>query len=316
MTPLIYVTYDSTQIKIFQADFENNFNKLAVRISEGLWFEVYAMQEYSEAPFSNHLEGGLSYPQRTFKGVFNVSECLENSQEFQGYLLLQLQSDRKLETKFVIENSQRFSGFFIDSIINITNMELMAFQGNVKVQIDRDSTLFDLTFHQTNSSENFGQIGHLTNNGHSGRIIYRNNQEEKELYFDVNIFQNIHFHLNYKHDMRTMKLDYMWDRKNDKNKRIYLKTDLQPGHFFGKIQVLQFEGKVNTTFTPSVFRILIEADENYIDMEANVVLDLSEINLLLGIKSSFLSLSDLRTHVLLLNSGVNGKKEIECLVSK
>ena len=93
----------------------------------------------------NYAECGLSYPGRVLKGIFNISESLENSKEFTGNLLLQLQRDKTLETKFVIANSPRFTGFLISSIINITNTEIIAFHGNVKLHIDRNSTLIDLT---------------------------------------------------------------------------------------------------------------------------------------------------------------------------
>ena len=113
---------------LFQANFEDIYNKLALRISEQLWFEVYALQDYTESPFRNYLEGGLSYPGRSFKGIFNMSESLEESQEFEGNLMLQLQSDQRLESKFVIANSERFSGFFISSVIETTDNEPIAFQ--------------------------------------------------------------------------------------------------------------------------------------------------------------------------------------------
>ena len=101
---------------------------MAIRISEHLWFEVYALQDYTESPFRNYLEGGLSYPGRTFKGVFNMSESTEEAQEFQGNVMVQLQTDQRVECRFVIANSQRFSGFFISSVIKTTDSEPIAFQ--------------------------------------------------------------------------------------------------------------------------------------------------------------------------------------------
>ena len=264
----------------------------------------------------NYVEGGLSYPGRTLKGVFNISESQGDSKEFTGNFLLQLQSDKTLETKFVIVNSPRFTGFLISSIINITNTEPIAFRGNVKLHIDRNSTLVDLTFYQTNSSDKFGSIRNLNDNGYNGRIVFRDNQIEKSLFCDVNLGQNIYLNFSYKHDTPTLKLDFMWDRKNDTNQRFYLESNLKQNYFHGKLQVLQLEGNVNISLIPSSFNFLIKTQKHYLDLEAYVKLDVSEVNLLLGIKSSFLSASNLRSHVLLMQNFENdGRKEVDCLVS-
>ena len=288
---------------------------LAIKITEDLWFEIYAKRDYSKTPFMNYVEGGLSYPGRTLKGVFNISESQGDSKEFTGNFLLQLQSDKTLETKFVIVNSRKFTGFLISSIINITNTELIAFHGDVKLHSDRKSTLIDLTFYQTNSSEKFGSVGNLNDNGYNGRIVFRDNQIEKSLLCDINIGQNIYLNLSYKQDSPTLKLDFMWDRKNDTNKRIYLESNLKPNYFHGKLQVLELEGNVNTSFTPSSFNFLIKTQKHFLDLEAYAKLDISEVNLLLGIKSSLLSASNLRSHVLVQNFEEDGRKEVNCLVS-
>ena len=289
---------------------------LAIKITEDLWFDIYAKSDYSKNPFMNYAEAGLSYPGRNLKGIFNISESQEDSKEFTGNFLLQLQSDKTLETKFVIVNSRRFTGFLISSIINITNTELIAFHGNVKLHIDRNSTLIDLTFYQTNSSENLGLIGHLNDNGYNGRIVFRDNQIEKSLFCDVNMGQNIYLNLSYKQDTPTLKLDFMWDRKNDTNKRFYLESNLKPKYFHGKLQVMELEGNVNTSFAPSSFSFSIKTKKHYLDLEAYVKLDISEINLLLGIKSSFVSASNLRSHVVMLQKFEDdGRKEVDCLVS-
>ena len=289
---------------------------LAIKITEDLWFDIYAKSDYSKNPFMNYAEAGLSYPGRNLKGIFNISESQEDSKEFTGNFLLQLQSDKTLETKFVIVNSRRFTGFLISSIINITNTELIAFHGNVKLHIDRNSTLIDLTFYQTNSSENLGLIGHLNDNGYNGRIVFRDNQIEKSLFCDVNMGQNIYLNLSYKQDTPTLKLDFMWDRKNDTNKRFYLESNLKPKYFHGKLQVMELEGNVNTSFAPSSFNFSIKTKKHYLDLEAYVKLDISEINLLLGIKSSFVSASNLRSHVVMLQKFEDdGRKEVDCLVS-
>ena len=289
---------------------------LAIKITEDLWFDIYAKSDYSKNPFMNYAEAGLSYPGRNLKGIFNISESQEDSKEFTGNFLLQLQSDKTLETKFVIVNSRRFTGFLISSIINITNTELIAFHGNVKLHIDRNSTLIDLTFYQTNSSENLGLIGHLNDNGYNGRIVFKDNQIEKSLFCDVNMGQNIYLNLSYKQDTPTLKLDFMWDRKNDTNKRFYLESNLKPKYFHGKLQVMELEGNVNTSFAPSSFNFSIKTKKHYLDLEAYVKLDISEINLLLGIKSSFVSASNLRSHVVMLQKFEDdGRKEVDCLVS-
>ena len=289
---------------------------LAIKITEDLWFEIYAKRDYSKTPFKNYVEGGLSYPGRTLKGIFNISESAEDSKELTGNFLLQLQSDKTLETKFVIANSRRFTGFLISSIVNITNTEPIAFHGNVKLHSDRKSTLIDLTFYQTNSSEKFGSIGYLNDNSYNGRIVFRDNQMEKSLFCDVNIGQNIYLNLSYTQDSPTLKLDFMWDRKNDTNKRFYIESNLKPNYFHGKLQVLELEGNINTSFTPSSFNFLIKTQEHFLDLEAYVKLDISEVNLLLGIKSSLLSASNLRSHVVLVqNFEDDGRREIDCLVS-
>ena len=286
-----------------------------MKLTDRLWFDVYGKQDYSETPFSNHLEAGLSYPQRNFKGIFNISESLVNPQEFTGNILLQIQDNKTLETKFVITNSKQFTGFGFNSIVKIMNTELIVFQGNIKVEIDKKSTLFDLTFYQTNKTEKAGALLN-DNDNYSGRIVYRNNQEEKKLYFDINIFQNVYLNLNYKQNLGTTKLDFMWDRKKDPNKRIYFETFLKPGNFNGQIQILEIEGRVNISYTPSHFNILLEVNRNFIDIEANIRLFLNEINLLLGIKSSFSSASNVRTHfVLSQDSDQDGSKKVTFLVS-
>ena len=289
---------------------------LAIQITKDLWFEIYAKRDYSKTPFMNYVEGGLSYPGRTLKGIFNISESQHDSKELEGNLLLQLQSDKTLETKFVIVNSRRFTGFLISSIINITDTELIAFHGNVKLQSDGKSTLIDSSFYQTNSSEKFESIGSLMDKGYNGRIVFRDNQTEKSLFCDINIGQNIYLDLSYTQDSPTLKLDFMWDRKNDSNKRFYLESNLKPNYFHGKLQVLELEGNINTSITPSSFKFLIRTQKHYLDLEAYVKLDISEVNLLLGIKSSLLSASNLRSHVLLVqNFDDDGRKEVDCLVS-
>ena len=79
---------------------------------------------------------------------------------------------------------------------------------------------------------------------------------------------------------------------------------------------MELEGNVNTSFAPSSFSFSIKTKKHYLDLEAYVKLDISEINLLLGIKSSFVSASNLRSHVVMLQKFEDdGRKEVDCLVS-
>ena len=93
-------------------------------------------------------------------------------------------------------------------------------------------------------------------------------------------------------------------------------ANLKPNYFHGKLQVLELEGNVNISIAPSSFNFNFKTQKHYLDLEAYVKIDISEVNLLLGIKSSFLSASNLRSHVLLVqNFEDDRRKEVDCLVS-
>ena len=46
------------------ANMDDNFNKLAIKLSPDLWFNIYVKHEYNASPYKYFVQGELKYPAR------------------------------------------------------------------------------------------------------------------------------------------------------------------------------------------------------------------------------------------------------------
>ena len=100
----------------------SNFNKLALKISENLWFDTFARHSQNDAPYKYFVEAGLRYPFRNMKVKLNISEPLVDAKEYNGEIFFH--SDRKASTIFNIAKGNEASiDYVLTSTTSLPNMK-------------------------------------------------------------------------------------------------------------------------------------------------------------------------------------------------
>ena len=289
----------------FQATYDDSYNKLALRVNSYLWFELFARQDFNERPFMNFLEGGLSFPGRNLYGKCNITAKLSQIEEYEGEIYFQWKKNQTLHTTFEVSQSGTFTGYVFSSLTKITNRNPIALSGSLKVEAQRKSSSFDLTF---DGSENNANVKY------GGRISFMSNETEKIVYINMKSKQNIYLNIHYQKEFDHLKIDFMWDKDKNPSKRIYFDFSADDDVVLDLI-VLSFQFKIQISTRNSSTKLFISFGDKSINLDSKLKLGFEVIEILFSFESSFLSTKKWKVHFKCNQNYNMGVKELYLLVS-
>ena len=290
----------------------DNFNKLAVKISQDLWFEIYAKHEYNESPYKYFVEGGLKYPTRDLKAKLNISEPMVDAKEYNGEVYLQWDVDKRATTDFnIARGNDATVGYVFTSNTYIPGIQPIKLKGNLELFDQKSAANIEWNYGQQNytavveyfpdknSTEQQKIQGELNMNAvkYKGSVIMKNKENEKSLFVDLNSDRHIFLLLEAKNGFNDIKLDFMWDKDVDPTKRIMLETNLDHQNLLAHAVVFEYEAKVNGSYTSSSVDATIEWGSRKAEIEAKLLFMINNIDILFGLKTSNPTFSNIRTHV-------------------
>ena len=235
----------------------------------------------------NFLEGGISFPGRNLYGKFNITETDIAKNIYDGELFFQWTNHEKLHSTFKILQSGSFTGYVFSSLTNITNMNPIELSGSLKLEATRKSSFLDLSFDGTEIDQNVK---------HSGKISLFSNETEKLVYVNIKSKQDIFLQLNLNRNPKSLKVELMWDKENDPDKRIYFHFTSQPDCYI-ELVILDFDAKLIISSEKSSIFFGISFDEKKMEFESRLKLDFDALEILFSFKTTFLSTSNVKIHL-------------------
>ena len=266
---------------------DDSFNQILVQLSEDLWIEVFAKQEYNIQPFHNFMEGGLSFPGRKLIGHFNITEVSNSDKEYEGDIFFQWSLSEIFHTLFKVSEIGKFAGYKFSSQTKINQRKQIDIAGNLKLEANRDSSFVDLTF------SGFEEDLNVT---HEGRLFFSSNATEKLLTIDIKSEKNIYLIVHLLEDLENLKIDFMWDRGRNPSSRILVQLETRDTILLELI-IINFNFKIEIHSQESAANIFIGFGPKNIELSLKCLLGLDNLEFLFAFQSSFLTTRILRSHV-------------------
>ena len=276
---------------------------MKLQLSKDLWIEIFSKQESKVNPFSNFMEGGVSFPGRHIYGMFNLTEISSN--KFDGIIDFKWTEKQKMHTTFTVSKSGKFTGYVFNSLTNITNMNEIQIAGSVKLDIKRKSTSIDITF---DGKEKLGDALY------NGRIFFQKNETYQSVYVNIKSMQQIYLSIEIQKDSQSVEIDFMWDKEQNPNKRVYFKLCTQQVLKF-EVIILDFITKLNIIPENTSIHFIIGIGDKQLDIESKFKVTYETVNVLFTFKSSFKSTTKLKAHIFSLLSEEDGQKKFNTSVS-
>ena len=289
---------------ILQADMNGNFNKVAVKLSENYWIEVYSKQEFSTHPFTIFTEGGLSLPGRELLGRFNISETPGVNESYSGDILCKWSEHDELHSKFKVSKSGEFTGYIFSSTTEFAGGEAVELTGTLKLEAQRKSAYIDLSFegHEKGSKQPY-----------IGRIILRSNDTDKIVYINLQSTKSIRLDIQMQKELKHFKVDLQWGEPQATQRQIFFEFNGQKD-FSIELNILQFKSKLVLSGERKSIKLLLSIEEKVIDFETRFKISFDELDLLFSFESSFLSLSKLRAQLSFSQQHLEENNKLEFLV--
>ena len=309
----------------------DNFNKLAITLSQDLWFVIYAKHEYDDKPYKYFVEAGLKYPTRDLKAKLNISEPMADAKEYNGEAFLQWASDKKASTLFhIAQGNDAFVEYIFTSSTHIPGIQPIKLKGNLELFNQKSSANLEWNYGQqnytavvdympgNNSTEEQKVQGEINMNAakYTGSVLLRNTEDLKSIFVDLNSDRHIYFLLEAKNDYNDIKVDCMWDKDKDPSKRIMVETNLHHQNLLAQAVIFEYEARVNGSYTKSSVDATIQWGTNKAEIEGKLKLSLIDIDILFGLKTSHPTFSNIRTRLKLnVDTNLQGSRDLIAIVS-
>ena len=266
---------------------DDSFNKILIQLSDNLWIEIFAKQEYNVLPFHNIMEGGLSFPGRKLIGHFKITEVPNSHQEYDGEFFFQWSNSEIFHTLFKVSEIGKFLGYKFSSQTTINTRKQIEISGNLKLEATRNASFFDLTF------SGFEEDLNVT---HEGRLFFSSNASEKLLTIDIKSEKSIYLKVHILEDLENLKIDFMWDRVDNPISRVFVQLKTR-GNILLEVIIINFNFKIEIHSQESAANILIGFGPKNLELRLKCLLGLDNLEFLFAFKSSFLTTRVFRSHV-------------------
>ena len=266
---------------------DDSFNKISVQLSDDLWIEIFAKQEYNIQPFHNLMEGGLSFPGRKLVGHFKITKVPSSHQEYEGEFYFQWALSEIFHTIFKVSEIGKFAGYKFSSQTQIGKRKKIEVTGILKLEASRNSSFLDLTF--SGFEENI-------NVTHEGRLFFSSNATEKLLVVDIKSEKNIFLNIHILEDLKNLKIDFIWDKGRNLASRVLVQLETKDILLLELI-IINFNFKIEILTQESAANIFIGFGFKTIELRLKCLLGLDNFEMLFAFESSFLTTRIFRSHV-------------------
>ena len=244
------------------------------------------------------MEGGFSFPGRKLIGRFNVSEIRNSKEEYEGDLYFQWSDSETFHTIFKVSESGKFSGYKFSSVTKMKNKSPIEVTGSLKLEANRNSSFFDLTFHGI--EENFT---------HEGRLFFSSNKSEKLLTLNIKAKQSIYLKIHIQEDLEHLIIDFMWDRDQNPLRRVFVQLETRDTILLELI-IMNFNIKIEVYPSQSSSKLFVGFGTKTIELDLKCQLGLDNLEILFAFESSFLSTKELRAHIKFIQNEHSSKSKL------
>ena len=174
------------------------------------------------------------------------------------------------------------------------------------MEATRKSSFLDLSFDGTEMDQNIK---------YSGRISLFSNETEKLVYVNIKSKQDIFLQIDLKRNPKSLKIELLWDKENDPDKRIFFHFTSQPDCYI-ELVILNFDTKLIISPEKSSIIYGISFGEKKMEFASRLKMNFEAIEILFAFRSTFLSTSNVKIHLQCGQHYQDGTKHIRLLVSE
>lgn len=313
---------------------KSNFNKLEMKLTENIWFSVFAEHESASSPYKFLTKGGLSYPGRNLTAGIDIYQPPEGyGREYAGSIYVQWAEGGRAEAQFhIAQRNNAFPDYVISSTINVSGFKEIKIKGNLAKEDDKASANIDWNFGLEKYSavvEYFPGQNVLANKKltgkldmdkvqYQGNVELKNTETEKSVAIDLVAEQHIYLLLQTKNSFNDIKFDFSWDKDRDADKRILLETSLHQDNLLAHMKLYQYEGKINGSYTRDSANATLQWGEKKMDIQTKCVLSWQHLEVLLGLQTSNPLFKNIKSYLLVMatplqdGSGILQSKVRKC----